>query len=124
SRVATRPPSPDDVQMGQFRPVLSEVGTFNPNGVNEVTAVAGVPQGAFGFNTPSLLGMFANAGGLLHNSGALSLDALLAGTEGCVGQPENCVHNVSGVTTSQEREWLIQFVNSIDERTAPFPITP
>ncbi len=123
SRVVTRPPAVSDVQAGQFRPILREVGTFDPNGVNEVTAVAGVPQGAFGFNPPSLLGGFANSGGWFHNSGALSLNGLLTGTEGCVGpDPANCVHNVLGTTTAEERAALIQFLRSIDERTEAFPI--
>jgi len=121
SRVLTRPPAVADVQGGQFRPVLREVGTFDPNGLNEVNAVAGTPQGAFGFNPPSLLGIFANAGGWFHNSGALALSSLLDGSEGCVGNPADCVHNVSGNTTAQERAALVQFLNSIDESTRTFP---
>jgi len=122
SRVATRPPAASDVVAGQFQPVLREVGTFNPSGINEVTAVAGVPQGSFGFNPPSLLGLFANSAGWFHNSGALTLNGLLTGAEGCVGDPANCVHNVLGSTTAEERDALIQFLRSIDERTEPFPV--
>lgn len=122
SRVATRPPATSDVQAGQFRPALREVGTFDPMGVNEVTAVAGTPQGAFGFNPPSLLGLFANSAGWFHNSGALTLNGLLTGAEGCVGVPTNCVHNVLDSTTPDERAALIQFLRSIDERTEPFPV--
>ncbi len=123
SQVATRPPAESDVEAGQFRPVLREVGTFDPKGVNEVNAVAGPPQGGFGFNPPSLLGLFANAGGWFHNSGALTLNGLLTGAEGCVGSnPANCVHNVADRTTPEERAALIQFLRSIDERTEPFPL--
>lgn len=122
SRVTTRPPAAADVQAGQFKPVLREVGTFNLNVPNEVNAVGGTPQGNLGFNPPSLLGIFADSAGWFHNSGALTLDGLLDGSQGCVGAPANCVHNVSGRTTAEQRAQLAQFLRSIDESTAPFPV--
>ena len=122
SRVITRPPAAADVQAGQFRPALRDVNTFNPAAPNEVTAVAGTPQGAFGYNPRPLLGLFANPDGFYHNASARSLDRLLTG-EGCVtpASPQ-CVHNVSGRASPDERRALVQFLRSIDERTEPFPV--
>ncbi len=130
STVRVRPPNPGDdvVEMrdgvpippAQFQPVLRNVGTFDPNGRNEVNGNAGRAQGGFGFNPPSLLGVFSNKR-FFHNGEVLSLEELLRGV-GCVDpDPTGCAAHDFSSFPEEDRAAAVKFLRSIDERTPFFP---
>lgn len=121
SRVDYLPPpvAAEPIAFGQLVRFLSLVGTFDPAAANEVRGVATtiVPaNGLFGFNTPSLLSVFAGAP-YLHNGNARTLDEVL----------DNVIHRSAGtggvdtLTNPSDRQALVRFLESIDETTPPFP---
>jgi hypothetical protein len=113
----TPPPSPGLVVNGQVIGELRNVGTFNPAAFNEVRANAAPPLGAAGYNPPSLLGVFANRDGFLHNGAATTLDEVL----------QNVTHRSAGtsgvdtLTNAADRAAIVKFLRSIDAASTPVP---
>jgi cytochrome c peroxidase len=104
---------------GQLVRFLSTVATFDPTAFNEVRGVGTTivtANGALGFNTPSLLSVFAGAP-YFHSGSAPSLDAVL----------ENVTHRSAGtgghdpLTSPTDRAKLVKFLESIDAKTPTFP---
>jgi YVTN family beta-propeller protein len=100
-----------DQLIGQLDPV----GTFDPTQPFEVRGnqanLGQQAQGQLGFNTPSLLGVFA-FGPYLHNGTIVDLDEIL----------DNPAHVGTSVilTKPKKRAKLVQFLKSIDDSTPPF----
>src|SRR5579864_8668577 len=118
SRVRSTPPAdPSLIQNTELIAELRPVGTFNPQATNEVRATAAAPLGADGFNTPSLLSIFAFAQTFFHGGLAASFDDVLA----------NTAHRTAGLpagasdplTSASARAQLEKFLNSIDGSTPP-----
>lgn len=120
------PPVATEIQNGQLKNFLCDVGTFDPNAFNEVRA-AGVTQvnppilvanGALGFNIPSLVSGFAGAP-YLHNGTCPDLECVL----------DNVTHRSAGtggvdtLNAPGQRKKLVRFLKSIDLTTSPFSIT-
>jgi cytochrome c peroxidase len=104
---------------GQLVRFLSSVGTFDATLFNEVRGVRTTivtANGTLGFNTPSLLSVFAGAP-YFHSGSAPSLDAVL----------ENEIHRSAGtggsdhLTNPADRAKLVKFLESIDVKTPAFP---
>ncbi len=115
----TPPPAPSEIVDGQLVRFLFTVGTFDPDGFNEVRAGQTsilVAPGAAGFNIPSLLSVFAGAP-YLHNGSAQGLEDVL----------ENVTHRSTGTGGTDtlgdpnDREALAHFLRAIDASTPPFP---
>lgn len=93
---------------------LDDVGTFNAASAIEIRQNGTAPNGALGFNSPSLLGV-RNSAPYLHDGSAQTLPALLA------------AHRLPGGATIQdsltatERTNLIKFLESIDGKNVIFP---
>jgi YVTN family beta-propeller protein len=109
------PPNAALVVNGQIFGELRNVGTFDPNGFNEVRADGTAPLGTAGFAPPSLLSLHAFPQTFLHNGAATSLDQVLlnvthrsAGTSGV-----DVLSNVS------DRARIVRFLQAIDATTAP-----
>jgi len=102
--------------------VLVNVGTFTLGGgrTNEIRFNAAdisqaiAPLGANGFNIPSLLSAHATAP-YFYNGLAQTLEEVLDGSQDGNG---GIRHHF--VTDSQQRADLVQFLNSIDQKTATF----
>jgi len=112
------PPAPANLVVGgQLRSFLRPVGTFDAAAANELRQNGAPALGADGFVPPSLLGAGA-LGPMLHNGSALSvLDVLASVTHRAAG-----TGGVDRLAAARDRERLARFVESIDARTAPFPI--
>jgi len=118
SRVRYTPPAdPSLIQNTELIAELRPVGTFNPLGTNEVRATATAPVGADGFNTPSLLSIFAFSQTFFHGGSAASFDDVMA----------NVAHRTAGLSagasdplsSASARAQLEKFLNSIDGSTPP-----
>jgi YVTN family beta-propeller protein len=114
----TPPPDPAQVVAGQLIAELRNVGTFDPNVVNEIRQNAAPPLGAAGFVPPSLLSIHAFVQSFFHNGIATSLDQVMnnvthrsAGTSG-----------VDTLSNPADRAKVVRFLLSIDEGTTPIPI--
>jgi mono/diheme cytochrome c family protein len=113
----TPPPDPSLIVSGQLIDELEQVGTFDPNLLNEVRANAQAPLGADGFVPPSLLSLFAFQRAFFHNGAVDSLQAVL----------DNVTHRSAGsagvdlLDDAELRRQLIQFLLSIDATTPPIP---
>jgi uncharacterized protein (TIGR03437 family) len=116
SRVRYTPPAdPSLIQNTELIAELRPVGTFNQQAANEVRATAAAPLGTDGFNTPSLLSIFAFAQTFFHGGLAASFDDVLS----------NVVHRTAGLaagasdplTSATARVQLEKFLNSIDGNT-------
>jgi hypothetical protein len=122
SRVDYTPPPvtpPETITGGQLTRFLSPVGTFDPAAFNEVRGAGTTivtANGSLGFNVPSLLSVFAGRP-YLHSGSAQTLDEVV----------DNVTHRSAGtggvdtLTNSADRETLVQFLESIDAVTPPFP---
>ena len=111
----TPPPNAALVVNGQIAGELRNVGTFDPNGFNEVRADGTAPLGTAGFAPPSLLSLHAFPQTFFHNGAATSLDQVLlnvshrsAGTSG-----------VDILTNASDRARIVRFLQSIDATTVP-----
>jgi hypothetical protein len=118
SRVRYTPPAdPSLIQNTEIIAELRPVVTFSPQGTNEVRTTAAAPLGADGFNTPSLLSIFAFSQTFFHGGSAASFDDL----------PANVAHRTAGLaagasdplSSASARAQLEKFLNSIDGSTAP-----
>lgn len=114
----TPPPDPALIDAaGELISELRNVGTFDPNALNEVNANGAPSIGANGFVPPSLLSIFAFPQTFLHNGAAVSLDQVL----------DNVTHRSAGtggvdtLTSAADRARVVAFLNSIDPRTPPIP---
>jgi YVTN family beta-propeller protein len=107
----------EGVAVGQE--ALFKVNTFNKNAANEIKANGTTAAGALGFNPPSLLGAFGLAP-YLHNGSQPTIDKVM----------QLKAHRVAGLPPGApdpfadpaKRKDITAFVESIDTRTAPFPI--
>jgi YVTN family beta-propeller protein len=122
SRVNFTPPPGADVTIvdGQVTDQLRQVGTFDPNFINEVRAnVNAPPLGAAGFVPPSLLSIHAFQRAFFHNGSANSLARAM----------ENVTHRSAGtggvdtLANANDRQKVVNFLRSIDGRTTPFTPT-
>ncbi|NOT57512.1 MAG: hypothetical protein HOP18_23145 [Deltaproteobacteria bacterium] len=121
------PPAVAEVQDGQLKNFLCDVGTFDPNAFNEVrangltqvNAPILVANGALGFNIPSLVSVFASAP-YLHNGACATLECVLENKK----HRSAGTHGVDRLGGSFFRRILVEFLKSIDLTTPPFPITP
>ena len=123
-----RPPQIVDAQLIDF---LCRVGTFDAtlftDGVsneikaNQANVAVLQARGVDGFNTPSLISVFASAP-YLHSGAAATIDDLLDNvTHRTAGRPDGFDFLQFDVLKS----WLVDFVRSIDRSTAPFfDVTP
>ena len=97
---------------------LRQVGTFDPNFLNEVNTNGAPSLGANGFVPPSLLSLFAFPQTFFHNGAAVSLDQVM----------ENVTHRSAGtggvdtLTNFQDRAKVVKFLQSIDAATSPIPL--
>lgn len=121
STVEFTPPPPADQltpEQGLFQLTnqLRPVGTFDAGAPFEVVGtganISKQALGQIGFNTPSLLGVFA-LGPYLHNGTVVSLDAIL-------DDPAH-VGDSPALKKAKKRAQLVQFLRSIDDSTQPFP---
>ena len=126
SRVDFTPPPTDPalvaITAGQLTKFLRQVGTFDPNALNELKAGAGTQlntdgaNGALGINIPSLVSVVAGAP-YFHSGAAPTLEAVL----------DNVTHRSAGtggvdtLTNAQDRANVVTFLKSIDAATQPFP---
>jgi YVTN family beta-propeller protein len=105
-----------EVGVGQLVGQLVNVGTFNAADPFELTGAAAnlgqQAQGTLGFNTPSLLGIFA-LGPYLHNGTIVNIDDIL----------DNPAHvgNSPILANPKKRAKLVRFLTQIDDSTPPFP---
>ena len=113
------PPQPDvTILNGQVSDQLRQVGTFDPNFLNEVNTNGAPSLGANGFVPPSLLSLFAFPQTFFHNGAAVSLDQVM----------ENVTHRSAGtggidtLTNFQDRAKVVKFLQSIDAATSPIPL--
>ena len=118
SRITFTPPPAAGLVVGtQIIGQLTNVGTFDPTGFNEVRANAAAPLGADGFVPPSLLSVFAFEGPLFHNGSAATLDDVL----------QNVTHRSAGtggvdtLSNASDRARVAIFLRSIDAATTPIP---
>jgi YVTN family beta-propeller protein len=120
STVAFQPPPPAaelalEQGVAQLAGQLRPVGTFDANTRFELIGtganISKQALGQLGFNTPSLLGVFAFAP-YLHNGTAVTLDELLDNTAHVGTSPI--------LRKAKKRAALVQFLRSIDDSTAPF----
>jgi YVTN family beta-propeller protein len=111
----TPPPSAALIVNGQVAGELRTVGTFDPNGFNEVRADGTAPLGTAGFAPPSLLSLHAFPQTFFHNGAATSLDQVL----------NNVTHRSAGtsgvdvLSNAGDRARIVRFLQSIDATTAP-----
>src|SRR5262249_42202499 len=115
----TPPPTSETITGGQLVKFLNIVGTFDANAFNEVRGVGTTivtANGVLGFNTPSLLSVFAG-GPYFHSGSAPTLDDVLS----------NVVHRSAGtggvdtLANATDRAKLVKFLKSIDAKTPTFP---
>jgi len=120
STVAFPPPPPGteltvEQGVGQLTGQLSPVGTFNVGDQFELIGtganISKQSLGQVGFNTPSLLGVFAFSP-YLHNGTAVSLDEIL-------NNPTH-VGTSPVLNKAKKRALLVRFLRSIDDSTQPF----
>ncbi|MCC6743529.1 MAG: beta-propeller fold lactonase family protein [Acidobacteria bacterium] len=101
--------------VAQLTGQLRQVGTFNAADRFELVGTGGnigkQALGSLGFNTPSLLGVFAFSP-YLHNGTAVTLDEVL-------NNPAH-VGSSAQLQKPKKRAALIQFIRSIDDSTPPF----
>jgi hypothetical protein len=115
----TPPPDPALISGGQIVSLLRNVGTFDPNAINEVRDnVSAPPLGAAGFVPPSLLGAHGLAP-YLHNGSAQTFEDLLQ----LVAHRSAGTGGVDLLTSATDRRDLAAFLASIDSRTEPFRLT-
>ncbi len=121
STVAFQPPPPatelvSEQGVAQLAGQLKPVGTFSAADRFELVGTGGniskQALGQTGFNTPSLLGVFAFAP-YLHNGTAVTLEEIL-------NNPAH-VGTSAVLSKAKKRAQLIQFLRSIDDSTPPFP---
>jgi hypothetical protein len=104
--------------------VLVDVGTFDATRLHEVRvnpADVGariVALGANGFNVPSLIGVGTSAP-YYHDGIAPTLDAVLNGSADGLGA--STLRTIHRVLDANDRAALIEFLESIDDRTLAFP---
>jgi YVTN family beta-propeller protein len=119
----TPPPAATEIVDAQLVRFLCRVGTFDPglfsDGVsNEIRAnnVANVQaRGELGFNVPSLISVFASAP-YLHSGAAATLgDVLKNVTHRTAGRADH----VDFLGSPLLRQFLVQFLKSIDRSTEP-----
>ena len=112
------PPITDQAQIagGQIVAQLRNVGTFDPNAVNEVRANAQPPLGADGFVPPSLLSVFAFPP-FFHNGAAASLDDVIG--DQFIAHRSAGTGGIDGLTNPEDRRKLVKFLLSIDASTEP-----
>jgi YVTN family beta-propeller protein len=108
-----------DVQLLRF---LNPVGTFNPAHANELRANANVggqvpvARGALGFNSPSLIGVFATAP-YFHDGSAQTLEEVMA----------NVPHRIAGTAgfdlfaPPDNIRAMVEFLKSIDATSQTLP---
>jgi YVTN family beta-propeller protein len=105
-----------DTQMLRF---LDPVGTFNPQRANELRNAADqvvTARGQLGFNSPSLIGVFASAP-FFHDGSAQTLDEVM----------NHVGHRVSGTagfdlfTSAESRRAMVEFLKSIDANSQTLP---
>ena len=118
SRVRYTPPAdPSLIQNTELIAELRPVGTFNPQGTNEVRQNAAAPLGADGFNTPSLLSIFAFPQTFFHGGAAASFDDVLANVaHRTAGLPAGATDPLASASALAQLE---KFLNSIDGNTPP-----
>jgi YVTN family beta-propeller protein len=113
------PPTSETITGGQLVRFLTNVGTFDAAAFNEVRGVGTTivqANGALGFNTPSLLSVFAG-GPYFHSGSAPTLDDVL----------NNVTHRSAGtggvdtLSSAADRAKLVKFLKSIDAKTPTFP---
>jgi YVTN family beta-propeller protein len=121
SRVEFPPPPPaaalvTEQGIPQLVGQLKQVGTFDPSQPFEVIGkgpnLGKQALGEKGFNTPSLLGIFA-LGPYLHNGTVVDL-------EGILDNPAH-VGDSHLLSSPGHRRDLVRFLKSIDDSTPPFP---
>ena len=122
SRVRYTPPGdPSLIQNTELIAELRPVGSFAAGNTNEVRATAVAPLGADGFNTPSLLSIFAFPQTFFH--GGLTASGALAGSLNDVlaSVPHRTAGLPSGgtdpLTSSTAQAQMVKFLNSIDGNT-------
>ena len=108
----TPPPAAGLLKDGQILSELRQVGTFDPNFLNEVKNNGSPAAGVDGFVPPSLLGLHAFPETFLHNGVATSLERVL----------QNRAHRTAGngadfLSDASGRERVIKFLLSIDANT-------
>lgn len=115
------PPDASLISNGQLIAELRDVGTFNPQLVNEVRQNGAPAIGVDGFVPPSLLSIFAFPQTFLHNGVVTSLEGVL----------ENVTHRTAGtpgtdtLQSASQRRQLARFLLSIDAATEPIaPAAP
>lgn len=120
----TPPPAANQIVDAQLVKFLCRIGTFDPNlfsdGVsNEIRAnnAANVQaRGILGFNTPSLISVFASAP-YLHSGAAATLSDVLENvTHRSVGRADG----LDTLTDPDDRREVVRFLKSIDRDTKPF----
>jgi YVTN family beta-propeller protein len=111
-----------DIFAGQLRNFLCGVGTFDPNGANEIKAggVAGQlntdqANGGAGINIPSLLGVGAGAPYFRNGSARTLEEVLESGTHRSRGT------GADTLTNAADRAKVAKFLASIDLSTPTFP---
>jgi cytochrome c peroxidase len=103
-------PEPPTAQLTRF---LHQVGTFDPANALEKTANNQQALGQSGFNSPSLLSIFA-FGPYLHNGSCATLDCVLQ------NQAHRDAGGVTGVLDDPAAQAaVVKFLISIDASTAP-----
>ncbi len=117
SRVEFAPPPPtNEIENGQLRGQLQNVGTFDPARPHEVRGTGAVINqtalGATGFNTPSLLGVHSREKFLLHDGSVTSFEQLFDNPAHVGDHPK--------LRKSGIRKKIIKFLRSIDSGSAPF----
>jgi YVTN family beta-propeller protein len=113
------PPASTDFNAatGEITGELRQVGTFDPNALNEVRQNAAAPLGANGFVPPSLLSIFAFPRTFFHNGAAASLAEVM----------NNVTHRSAGtggvdiLALASDRAKVTAFLRSIDAASAPIP---
>ncbi len=111
----TPPQDENLIEGGQLISFLQQVGTFDPDLLNEVRANGAAPRGEAGFVPPSLLSVFAFSRAFFHNGAVESLEAVM----------DNVAHRTAGTSgvdfldNAEGRRQLVQFLLSIDAATVP-----
>jgi cytochrome c peroxidase len=106
-----------EVAAGQIIAQLRNVGTFNPEDINEVRANGAVPPlGEAGFVPPSLLSVFMSPP-YFHNGGASSLDDAMG--DRFIAHRAAGTGGIDGLASPDDRAALVRFLLSIDASTEP-----
>lgn len=111
------PPPANEVVDQQLTGQLIDVGTFNPANPHEVRGVLAVlnqpARGALGFNVPSLLGVHTRERFLLHDGILTTFDQLFDNKSHVGSHPK--------LKKKGNRDKIIKFLRSIDDKSIPFP---